>query len=354
MNRINITAGGVNVRRAFTLVELIVVIGIIGILAGIIITSFNGGMEAARSAKCLSNMRNLAQGATTYAVNREAGGSSDYLPYAGSFVAFGNVASRMGWISWFDMGCDDKGVPYDNINACCKDEIKATYAITNGALWKYVNRDMKTYVCPEHEARAVKHNAKPRFSYVMNAQFLFDNSMGRVGEGRNAWDAGVSWTMNVDSAERLLIFAELPFGVAGSSYDKANARFCPYTTDKKKQRDGEKKLFAQMDGQGNTLFDCVLQYKARYNGRGYHDGDSEDWGGEPEAIAFNHRNGKKWCAHVVFADGHTEKLTLVEEGKSSTLDAYQLTALLCEGVAVGYDGSDGYFMPAGADKVLGQ
>ena len=219
-------------------------------------------MEAARSAKCISNMRSLAHGATTASVDGGVGGSSFYIPHAGSYVCQGDSVSRIGWISWFDMGCDDKGVPYDNINACCKDEIKATYAITNGALWKYVNRDMKAYVCPEHEIKAAKYGAKLRFSYVMSAWFLYDKSLGGT-RGHYAWDSRRNWQLEMGSADRTLMFAELPFGVAGSSYDKANARFCPYTKDKKKQKEGEKKLFAQMDGQGNTLFDCVLQYKAR-------------------------------------------------------------------------------------------
>ena len=49
-------------RSGFTLVELLVVVAIIGILAGVLLASFSGGTEAARAAKCLSNMRNLAQG----------------------------------------------------------------------------------------------------------------------------------------------------------------------------------------------------------------------------------------------------------------------------------------------------
>ena len=40
-------------KKAFTLVELIVVVGIICILAAILIASFGGGTESARNALCL-------------------------------------------------------------------------------------------------------------------------------------------------------------------------------------------------------------------------------------------------------------------------------------------------------------
>ena len=58
-------------RGGFTIIELLVVIGIIGVLAGVLLASFSGGTESARAAKCLSNMRNLAQGAISYAADKQ-------------------------------------------------------------------------------------------------------------------------------------------------------------------------------------------------------------------------------------------------------------------------------------------
>ncbi|MDR1282158.1 MAG: DUF1559 domain-containing protein [Opitutaceae bacterium] len=52
---------------AFTLVELLTVIAIIGILAAIIIPTVGKVRESARSAQCLSNLRQLALGANLYA-----------------------------------------------------------------------------------------------------------------------------------------------------------------------------------------------------------------------------------------------------------------------------------------------
>ena len=53
-------------KRAFTLVELMVVISIIGILIAILVTNYGGATESARAAHCLANMKNLANGVQSY------------------------------------------------------------------------------------------------------------------------------------------------------------------------------------------------------------------------------------------------------------------------------------------------
>lgn len=68
-------------RRAFTLVELLVVIGIIALLIGILLPVLSQARTAARTTICLSNARQIAQ-----AAQLRAGESEGYLPLAGMVV----------------------------------------------------------------------------------------------------------------------------------------------------------------------------------------------------------------------------------------------------------------------------
>src|SRR5688572_12608266 len=53
-------------RRAFTLVELLVVISIIALLIALLLPTLSGAREAARSSVCLSNERQLALALSAY------------------------------------------------------------------------------------------------------------------------------------------------------------------------------------------------------------------------------------------------------------------------------------------------
>jgi prepilin-type N-terminal cleavage/methylation domain-containing protein/prepilin-type processing-associated H-X9-DG protein len=68
--------------RGFTLVELLVVIGIIAVLIAILLPALNRARAAGQAVKCLSNMRQIAQATLMF-----AGENKDYLPtQAGSGI----------------------------------------------------------------------------------------------------------------------------------------------------------------------------------------------------------------------------------------------------------------------------
>jgi len=234
------------------MIELIVVIGIIGILMAILLGTFSGSTESARSAKCLSNMRNLAM--AVQSVGMETG----YYPYAGSFKKFKKAGSKdtvdvPGWIS------RTKGGKYTP-----KDNNELQHCITNGSVWASMKGARECYLCPIDSQKG----GTPSWSYAMNAFF------GWAGNGKTRYhDHHGKGYRSFRRPDRHLLFAEI---------------------DRSDQS-------ASDESQGEKKADPILQYPGC------------DGGGD-EKIGFNHKDGKYSIAHVCFADGHVEKLRAPKSG----------------------------------------
>lgn len=294
-------------KKAFTLIEMLVVIGIIGILMSVLIVHVMGGTESARAVQCLSNLGNLARAVQQY------GSGHNHYPLAGSvermYVNETNLGvvkevyeEIPGWISWNSRGAyTDNGKSPNHASgqsfftsAYCDKDDEREYCLTNGALWKCMNGSTSCYTCPNHlkNKEVLKLKRGPCWSYVMNSYFKYDDSIG--SRAKSGWFYGHEF-MKVERADRKLLFAELQW----ENYISGNAPD-----------------FGTGAGIKN---DCTLQYD------------------RDELIGFNHKSGRDKVAHVVFADGHTDKI-LLPKGGLSTGDLKNLTRWLCTGKDFSFDG----------------
>lgn len=289
-------------KKGFTLVELMIVIGIIGVLMGVILGVTSRSGDSAQAAKCMTNMKNLAMAVQSAATE------ANYYPVAGSVVRMqqskkkgqsntqATYSEQTGWISWNSRGVfDDEGKttsrPSPNeISMYEKDDMTALYALTNGCLWKYTNGNRAGYTCPMH----LKKKPGARWSYLMNARF------GWNATSDHAYSS--TWRFikyGALAADRTLLFAEVPF-------------------------DGPHSWMPE-NGASGTDGDAVLQYdgcdKTARVAKGGANGQ--------EHIGANHKQGRDWFAHVAFADGHVEKIRALKDGE----ELKKLTTFLCEGRA---------------------
>lgn len=289
-------------KKAFTLIELIVVVGIIMILSASLLVVAGGATESARASKCQANMRNLAQACYTIAMKDPYkryphAGSAEYVDVKKTGHRYEKFyGENKGWISWLSNTTQDGDSYYRSNPAptshraneyagCFSSFSDVNYAYTNGAVWTAVAGNTSCYKCPTmlKKCKEKYGSREMAWSYVMNSAFGYDWSHG--GDTTDTPHSGKT-AGSMKRADRTLLFAEIDLeNLAGG-------------------------------GNGDYTADCVLEY------------DSGN-GGNREKIGFNHKFQKTMCAHVAFADGHVERILQPKSG-----NLYDLTKWLCEGYDV--------------------
>lgn len=292
-------------KRAFTLIELLVVIGIIGILVGVLLGTFAGSTESARAARCLSNMKSLANAIQGHGMQWGA-----FPPAASSESSAADVSGGLsnvklkynesrGWISWYSKGL----YPSDSSQeSSCRtiglySDVPDDYnfAIENGSAYPFLGKNSTAMVCPSHKEKF----ATARWSYFMNP------NAGGAKLGQKISIEVEPEVVKERNADRVLLFGEIPF-----LKKKGPGDWFPGIND-----DGK------TNPTGNDETDAVIQF-------------------DKENIGANHKSGKLWVAHVAFADGHVEKLRVSGSGGKvmTGSDLRELTEWLCKGEDISFTG----------------
>ena len=162
-------------RRGFTLIEMLVVIVIIGILAGLIYPSMLRVRRKGWAIQCAANLKQL----NTAAANH--GAEHTRWPIGVTWEnEFKDIIT--GWISWIT---DEQREYYF-------ESPEGLVNIRRGQLWEHMNNQIKVYVCPVH----LRENSDAVRSYSI------------ASEAVGAETYGVNY-LGFQNASRRPLFAEI-------------------------------------------------------------------------------------------------------------------------------------------------
>lgn len=184
-------------RRAFSLVELMTVVGIIMLLISILLPALGRAREAGRRAVCLANLRSIAQGSIAYAAN-----NNQQFPEWGQRMA-GFAAIGQAW----DLDAGDIQTLYPN------NHVRSN----TRNVWKLVREgagDPKTFICPsDDQAGEAFVPADPTSIYDVQNRSQFSYAYQYQGpalrDGATNWtDTRPGWNTNLRDDSRLVIAAD--------------------------------------------------------------------------------------------------------------------------------------------------
>jgi prepilin-type N-terminal cleavage/methylation domain-containing protein len=152
-------------RPGFTLIEVLVVIALIAVLVGILLPSLAGSRGSARTAACLSNLRQLGMGWTMYADDSK----EVMVPHRAPNLPGGTSNPE----NWIDVG---NGLKFRPTWIARMGRYTGVYAFGNPATDDgRQDFDSKVYVCPQVPTWTDERNG----AYGYNYQFLGNSRVTR-------------------------------------------------------------------------------------------------------------------------------------------------------------------------------
>ncbi len=146
-------------RRGFTLIEILVVLGITVLLIAIAIPALIGTRKRSEQAQCGNNLRQIMAGCINYSLE-----SRQYMMFSNSAGLESGSPPQWAGAGWL--------YNWSSITADSRD--RASFRgddIKNGVMWHYVSTSRKTYFCPSSKETLEEDtgNAEVMTSYMMNS-----------------------------------------------------------------------------------------------------------------------------------------------------------------------------------------
>lgn len=219
-------------RRAFSLVELIVVIGVVAVLIALLLPVLARARAEGNRVACMSNLRQLLQAQMAYVAD-----SKGYLTYPN--WGHDRVTDSVWPTGWLYAQGEISSPP-------APDDVKS------GALFRYLG-DARVYRCPLHPPEAASATGTDRItSYIMNGSVCGFGAVGHKSADLVRWVPSWKITDWRQPSEQILMWEAEEGGAGAGSFDQGGASWNDGSSDPKEnflsKRHGRGACVGHFDG----------------------------------------------------------------------------------------------------------